>query len=519
MSNPQFIRLRVNHAGVTLLIGLLAAMHGSVNGQESNFTRTPAGLILKQQVIPPDVTGVFRSVNEMLSKDLRPDENAVVLLVQLFGDDAFEKGLRASSLDLLGIDQLSNLAPRFVYFEQFANSIGNAEAETLAPQIALLPQQLVKGNEEPWTSTDLPGLFAFLNTNRGALDLLVEAINKPRYYAPVLSEEDPPDLLSASMNIERRLTFMARCLAARGLLRAAQHDIGRATDDLLACHRLAVLLATGSPFDVSGTKAQVIDEVAFRATVALIQSGKLRGQDAANYLSKLKRVPRLPMASVAADKGERAVLHRQIEVLKQDQSSVREFFELPDNDKYQPLQKVPLSEIRWDQVIARADEVQDQFVRALAVADRKTQYEQFTKLDNDYAKWERMTNATTGDIPSLLEQDRIKISRFMGETMAMSLRPWYWQRRPTDDSARVRRDILLVTAAIIAFRADHGDYPEELPELLPRYLDAIPPDAHTDAPLNYVRFTQDRMRLTSWGANHQHDQGQPGSDDVVIELR
>ncbi len=503
----------------TIILASLSGLPSHVSAQESKPATLPDGLVLKTPTIPAEVTGTLRSLNESLSHNLSPSDNAAVYLVQLFGENVFEPKLRANSLDMLGIEHLSKTAPQFVYVEPFVRSQGVTTREGAARNDAALPDQIVIGSEKPWNRTQYPSLFAYLTFNRGALDDVVALSEKPRYYCPVLTDQDPPQILTASLAVERRLPFLVQVLTARAMLRFAEHKVVPALDDLLACQRLGLLLAVGSPLDVSAPKAQLINEIVCHASIAILQSGQLSGEQATTYLKRLERIPYLPPPNVAANQGERAILHQEIELLKREDTSLREFFDLPDTEGLKHLEQIRLSEIRWDQAIQRADEIQDQIVQALAIHDRKEQYQRFQKLDLENADWKMNSDEKTLEIAESVNKDLEPISRWIGETMAMSLRPWYWQRRLSDDRSHVRHDLVTVGMALVAFGGDHGEYPSKLAELAPKYLETIPLDAHSDAPFNYVRLEKNRARLFTWGINCQDDAGRIQNDDRTIELR
>ncbi|WP_010584466.1 hypothetical protein [Schlesneria paludicola] len=477
------------------------------------------GLRLKSPQIPVAITGELRSLNETLSQGVAPSENAAVVLTQLFGDGLFEPALRDDSLEMLGIEQLSATAPRFTYVEPFIKSLGVKDLNVLAGRSQQLEQQIFAGANRLWTQPDLPDLHAFLTANQAALDLLRIAAIKPHYYAPLLTVEDPPQLLTVSLALERRLPFVVQVLCSRALNRLATQNGLAAMDDLLTCQKLAVLLANGSPLDVSGMKSHQMDAFAANAALGALASGQLLPGDAKYYLAGLKQFAQLPPSSIAADRGERAILHQELELLKQDQTSVREFFELPDDEKYKPLNTLRLSELPWDLAKQRADEVHDRFVKVIAMSNRAEREQLCEQLDKDYHKWTDTSDETNRAIAEAFDKDVTELTRWIGETMAMSLRPWYVQRIAADERARVRRDLVMLGMALVAFRGDEGQFPQALSELAPKYLEILPLDAHSDQPFRYVRIDQDQATLSSLGGNRQDDAGQPFNDDRTLELK
>lgn len=489
-----------------------------IQAEESNRP-TLEGIRLVPPVIPAGITGELRALNENLSKGIAPADNAAVVLTQLFSETVYDRPLRDDSFEMLGIDQLSPTAPQFTYIEPFIKSLGVTDPKEFVVRAQQLEQQIFAGSNRPWTQTDLPELHAFLTANQAALDLFRVAADKPHYYAPLITAENPPQLLTASLALERRLPFMVQVMCARALNRLATHDGTAAMDDLLSCQKLAVLLAQGSPLDVSGMKAHQMDAFANNAVLAALSSGEVRPADAKYYLAGLKKFPRLPSSSIAADRGERAILRQELELLKLDGSSVRDFFDLPDEEKFKALGELRLSELPWDLAEKRANQIQDGFVKVIAMTDRGERLKLCEQLDKDFEEWKNNGDKANRALAEAFDKDLSELTRRVGETMAMSLRPWYVQRIATDERARLRHDMVVIGMALVICRGETGQFPMTLSELAPKYLDSVPVDAHSNQPFGYGRTDNDQAKLTSLGGNQRDDAGQAFNDDRTLELK
>jgi len=499
---------------------LLVARGGALAFAAEPSAGVPDGMVLKAPVMPKAAQGTLRTLNERLSRGLKPEDNAGVFLVQAFGEGAFDEDLGSDSLDMMGITSLSKTAPRFLFADEYVGKLGTIPPEELRVESLRLQEKFLPASERPWVQTDFPTAAAFLDSNAKGLELVVAAANKPRYYAPLITADEPPRLISASLAIERRIPFMSRVLTARAMLKAGNGDLTGAMDDLVACHKLALLVANGSPLDVSIAKAHLIDAIACRGEIALLESGKLSGKTAAEFQKRLAAIPRLPTADVAADIGERAILRQEIELVKSDPMSIRSFFEPLKDEEFRELEGKRLGSIEWDAAFEAADKLQDRIVKALATRDRKAQHEQFDALDADYAAWEQSADDVTKGLGETLDKDPAKASRFIGESMAMSLRPLYRQRRLTDDRARLRRDLVAIGLALVVYRDAKGEYPESLADLTKAgLLDPVPLDAHTDAPFEYKRTEKSRANVISWGANTVDDAGKDFNDDQILQMK
>ncbi|WP_437226663.1 hypothetical protein SH661x_004704 [Planctomicrobium sp. SH661] len=504
---------------VAALVGTGLMYSFSTGAEPIHAEDLPEGMVLVQPVVSDEIPGTLRTLNERISKDVKPQDNAVVWLVHLYGEDAFEPELHDVSMEMLGIEKMSPASPLFVSLVEFAKTLDGVPADKVDLQAAMLQEQLFEAGVQVWSKTDNPQLAEYLAVNTEALKTLTHASEKPAYFAPMLAPELPSRLMAASLVIERRLPFLARMLTARALLRLGENDVTGCTSDLMTCHRIASLLASGSPFDVSLAKAQVIDALAFQAERTMLESGRLNAEQLAELRKAFAQIPPMPPAALAADVGERAIIHQEIELLETDEDSRIGFFEDAEHQKEDASQIKSLDKTDWKLAVQRADEVHDLIVQALRTKDRNAQNELFQKLDEAYAQWEATVDQKTEDFSKAIQKDVPGMSRWIGENMAMSLRPIYRQRRFAEDRDAVRRSIIAVGLALESYQREHGKFPEKLEQLVPEYLDAVPVDAATDKPFSYTVEGEDRARLVSLGTNQMDDAGQFYNDDVILNLK
>lgn len=498
---------------VALLFGTLPCLPQDALLQQPGL---PEGMVLKTPSIPKRVVGSMRSLNETLSRDLAPADNAAVFVVQVIGEELLQPEVRRDSLEMLGIESLSKTSPHFFALEEYIKTQGKPVPNGLRVAALDLQESLYSASEKPWKAETFVDVADYLKANQAGLDAVVALSNKPRYFAPLLAIEEPQRLLSASFAIEHRLPFMMRCLTARAMFRMVNDDLSGAMADILAIHRLAKLLADGSPCDVSSGRANLMNAFAYRAEVALLESGKLTSTMATFFKQRLEKIPVQINAAHAADVGERAIVHEEIELLQSDKAAIREFFTIANAKDPQPLETLPTPVVKWDLAMKKADQIQDQIVQALSIRDREEQAEKFVKLDQLYAKWKDASDANTLKYAEMKEADIDAASEWVGETMAMSLFPVYRQRRATEDLAVIRRELIVIGMALVVYQREQGEYPSGLPDLVPKYLNAFPQD---DVVVSYIRDTPKQCRLFSLGVNRRNDTGAFDNDDHKIELQ
>lgn len=71
----------------------------------------------------------------------------------------------------------------------------------------------------------------------------------------------------------------------------------------------------------------------------------------------------------------------------------------------------------------------------------------------------------------------------------------------------------ILACALERYRLAHGEYPESLTQLVPRFLKQVLPDVPHGRPMHYQRESSDRFTLRGLGANGVNDQDNPRSDD------
>jgi len=90
----------------------------------------------------------------------------------------------------------------------------------------------------------------------------------------------------------------------------------------------------------------------------------------------------------------------------------------------------------------------------------------------------------------------------------------WWGTNPTLASfAQTALNQTILACALERYRLKRGDYPESLDQLLPDYLDRVPPDISRGRPIVYQRVDNDRFTLRGAGADGLIEQSKKAADD------
>ena len=161
--------------------------------------------------------------------------------------------------------------------------------------------------DKPWSARRFPSFAKWLAERETLLDLAVEASQRPRCYLPLIrpaTSEMANDLPLAPV---RAASTIAEALVARATLRLNEGKTLEASQDLLACHRLARLVGSGPPLMDSWIGLDLKNS-ALHGDSVLLQSGKLSAADALAYRDELRRLRPAPSVADHFDRGERLLM-------------------------------------------------------------------------------------------------------------------------------------------------------------------------------------------------------------------
>jgi hypothetical protein len=383
---------------------------------------------------------------------------------------------------------------------------------------SILHEQFVQASERPWSKEEFPKLAAWLEANQRPLRLVVEASKKERFYCPLIPLEESPLLFDALLHGSQRCRGVCDVLRARAMRRLDEGDVDEAWHDLLACHRWARLVAQG-PMYFEVLIANRIDEIACSGDAGLAHHGNLTSEKARRFLDDLGQLEPLPGWFDRIDIAERftflngvtAVAREGLDVLRSssDEQSQLEslLWEWGGSEAFD-----------WDGILRLGNTFFDQLVEIGRIADRS---ERRRALSEQYEELEREIDecrdpASLGK--SLLEGGPRKVlSEKIGQLWLSLLTGASLE---TEDRGVVMLRLAKLSLALAAYRSEHGSYPDELPQLVPDYLDEVPRDVYADERLHYKRSGEHYV-VYSVGPNGQDEKGRdydskPPGDDVAI---
>jgi hypothetical protein len=368
-------------------------------------------------------------------------------------------------------------------------------------------------------------MAAWLMRHEAAIDRLVEAADRPRFWLPSSSLLDGRPAMLFEMTLEPllHLRWLSRFVHARALLHVGEGRHAAAWRDIRAVHRLGRLSVAREsgpqPFMGQLVAIALMAHAEKITTRHLLGSPTLPPDVLAAIRHELDAGPTLP-ESADAPVYER--LHCVDAVIwfarRVPGGRLARARAINDASGSTVLSLVSATGIDWNLVLQRLNTSYDDVEAALRLptyAERRAALDRLTpptaSARSSSSGWR-----ATGDtiLGTCSRQYR---SALIADTVESLLLPGM---RGVDDATTRCRAVTTLTrtaAALAAWRADQPAglpaYPERLDDLVPRYLPAVPIDPFADMPLIYER-RGDGYLLASVGQNGVYDGGDDMSGDI-----
>jgi len=470
------------------------------------------------------------ALNARGRKGVTPEKNAAVLIAQIVSRSLLDAGFQKEFYEELGIPKGVKPRPRMLTVWEFAKRAAGDGHEAYV-------QDLIKQRDESltrlWSRKELPKLAAWLNQNETPLAVVRKAVQRPQWFCPIIQlgdDEDYHALLATPMPLTQSSQEFAQMLTANAMLAVQEGRNSDAINDLLACHRLARLVAKG-PFTLGPAYGYAIERMVCRAEVAILQSGKLNAADLKRLQKSLFALPPLPSCAETINWAERltmldAVIHvklggfRTLAILS-DLSNPKDWSGIITWRIFSFL-------TNWNRLL---EMLNAEFNRVYAAVKKEPYAKRKAALDAYWTHHKRLRASLFSDMDTLWWRffnwgrlDFTVFTRLTGKLIISLLMPSFHLTSAAEDEARTRLQLVRVAVALERHRVAHGKYPAKLSALRPGFMKELPNDPFAGKPFQY-KPAKTGYRLYSIGPNARDDEGKPsdpdaftsdGPDDVVV---
>jgi len=404
-----------------------------------------------------------------------PEKNAAVLLWKAMWPGEIEPADYSRFCRELGLVEVPDTAkacqPLYGDDNQrhvlkWLHSSGNADATQ--DTVVTIPDH---ATTRPWTIQSLPPLADWVRKNQTALNAIVAASHRTQFYSPspsLLNEVDEPlvEMLVPGAQMARAA---GRSLSVRAMGYLGEGHINRAWQDILACHRLARLLPSGTLIEY--LVAFGIDQNASDATVALLSDPHISPEQARQVLSDVQSLSEFATIADTYNGLERIVYLDSVLALRGRRARAwQELFELDDD-----FFNVTKLAADWNIALRQGNELYDRMAATARMPSSRARDEAIARIIADIERFGDDAERRIPSIAVLNPQARGEV--FAALTIAL-LVPAFDATLTAQDRVNTKLRLTRLAAALAVYRAEHGTYPAALDDLAPGVLQKIPVDVH-----------------------------------------
>jgi hypothetical protein len=463
------------------------------------------------------------AVNRELGRGVAPEENAAIPLLQAMGP--CERNLETINQVLreLGAQPWSPGMPDFQSIGEVAPSVGVPHEKLMADASA--------SQHAPWTSADYPVIAASLAANAEPLALIAAAVQRPKYYRPLLPGKPDGMMISILLSDVQSYREVARQLQSRAFLHLGEGRPLEARQDLLTMHRLGRHVGAGGTL-IEGLVGIAMDAIATSTDNVWAAHPSVTADHIAEYRVLLTTLP--PRADLvrATNLVERASCLDVVQAMARgrlasdgnDLNSLLGFSEAdaaPTGkwlDAGQLTKALMVFSVDWNVVMQTINRQFDDLVHAAEQPDRRQRIALLEGFDQQLKATQANTTSFKGIFTNIVGGSNSRGKTF-GHVLAGMLVPAVKAAMTAHDRAAARSDLRQVMLALSEHQRREGAFPETLSALTPKYLDEVPRDVFSGQPLRY-QTDGVSYRVYSVGDNGRDDGGRmsttQGGDDILL---
>lgn len=476
--------------------------------------------------VPLDANGYLdfeTALNERLRGKIKPEDNAVVLLVQTLGPkpegfalpESFYRWLEASAPTESGVYLIGN-------YQYFRDEIDNDQDKSFSRRQSALTKSL-------WKGTDDPQHADWLKANEKPLALAVEASARPAYYHPLVHPKrdgQPGLLFPAPLPVSAKVRELAYMLGLRATLKAGEGKRTEAWADVFAAFRLARLVSRG------GTALESIIAVATEANASevaltLLEQTRPTGEELRTIREQFRKLPAMELLET------KLALSERVSFLELTQAIHRDGLQVLRNLENESIKRQPPDEtdeqlrtaIDWEVPFKTFHRWFDRFTVAHTQPTHAERVKAWTAASVELKDlMEKSDLSTIGDDAKKGTEAsaRSEVSAKFADIIVSRMMP---NTRMASEAfyrgEQLNRNLHLAFA-LAAYYADHKKYPAALADLAPKYIERVPTDLFSGKSLVY-KPTDAGYLLYSVGVNGTDDGGKtfgddPPGDDLRIRM-
>ncbi|HEX3602082.1 MAG TPA: hypothetical protein VHU84_18150 [Lacipirellulaceae bacterium] len=420
-----------------------------------------------------------------------PENNAAALLWPAVWPGELSANQYAAVATELGLDQIPAKADALVMIRKRIKDLQHegfgAVRSDSGDNAANVQRDLQKSEdqlyeqvtEHPWTSKEIPPLAKWVHDNQKPLDQLVAGSLRTRCYfpSPSLLAPNPESLASMLLPGIQAVREGGRSLRARAMWNLGEHRFDAAWQDLFAELRIGHLMTQDKTL-VDQLVGISISNDACNGTAILLQEGHPSPAQARQVMKDLASLESFSGVAESIDHMERATHLSLILLLAQGKVDPKEL-------KLMGLENIAYSKylaIDWNVALENSNDYFDRYAAAARLPTYAARKQAMAHLDSDLNRIARGFGADSIVAAILSRSAR---SANAAQILTALLMPAFVNVLDAQDRQDTKLDLIRLAAALAVFRAEHGNYPAKLEELVPTVLEKLPADLYNAKPFLY----------------------------------
>jgi hypothetical protein len=463
--------------------------------QNTPIAKPPFALSEKTTLITtptlPDGTPDYLSfLNARNAQGVTNDNNAFVpfLRLEFATENPESRAIREKARQYL---HLQDTPVKFLAYDGYASAKGFSKEATRKLAI-----DIMSCSTKLWNAKDFPDVADYVQTEGAALDMLVDAAARPRWFCPVLGTGADPRLFNAKVP-SGPIVLPARVLAARAMLRGAASDFDGFQRDILAVMRTA-RYASG-PLFTDYQVGEVMQNRACQAVGSELGKGLLNAAQCDSLAKSLADLPPFHPPSLVTHHWtilDCACLVAAGKPPPQEALDAR-------------FSSIDVHATDWNIALREINALAPQLQSALADTPYTKLNARLSTFNDELDVWKETPLPKRTAVPKFLGESRDQYSRHVGQAL-FSCFDYAWStaemfRRDTE----LYQGMLNALLAAATYRAKTGDWPDTLDQLVPAYLKEAPTDHFSPSTKDPVKFLVNInvARIYSVGPNGIDDLG------------
>jgi hypothetical protein len=470
-------------------------------------------------------------LNKMAGEGVDVDNNAVVVISRALGPEPIPVKKRAGFYQLLGIATLPQTGHYYITFGKYVqehgeNKKGSSDGVTADNANEMVYKQFDTAQKRPWNAKEFPLLADLLSRNEKPLELISQAVLRPKFYSPLVKTGDA---FSSCLDTDFKLPLrdVARQYLVRAMLRLDEKQYDRAWQDLMSCYRLGRLVAQG-PLVIDVLFGTAFQGMAAEGIWTFAGSVELSALQSHKCLSDLQQLPLPPDTDRIWRLGERIFEVGYIyDLSKGDRDFLKYFGILKHDSSREALRNLATDpHMDWDEVLRLLNAALSKYLTVLGEEKYVVKREKAQKLDADIAEECRkaLEPAALEKALSPHASPKDKARHFVAILSNSGIANAAWTIPPPYRSQAFAR-LSQLSLALSVYHAENHSYPATLADLVTKYISEVPNDPFSSENFRYT-VKDGGYLLYSVGMNAKDDGGKnyladndysPVADDRVSE--